>query len=237
MFFARAKFNLIVATCIVAAACTARAQTPPNTLTAKERAAGWKLLFDGKTTNGWRGYRKKTMPDGWQVRDGALVRASRAGDIVTEQQFDNFELQFDWKVTKGANSGVFYRASEEYPEVYESAPEYQVLDNGGHPDGKSPKTSAGSNYALDAPVRDVTKPVGEWNHGRIVVDGHHVEHWMNGVKLLEYELNSRKWKEEVAASKFKQWPAYGTLSKGYVALQDHGAEVAFRSIKIRPLGK
>lgn len=237
MFFTRAKFHLIVVTCILAAACTGRAQTPPNTLSAKERADGWKLLFDGKTTNGWRGYRKKTMPDGWQVRDGALVRAATAGDIVTEQQFDNFELQFDWKVTKGANSGVFYRASEEYPAVYESAPEYQVLDNGGHPDGKSPKTSAGSNYALDAPVRDVTKPVGEWNHARIVVDGHHVEHWMNGVKLLEYELNSPKWKEEVAASKFKQWPAYGTLSKGYIAIQDHGAEVAFRSIKVRPVSE
>ena len=135
----------------------------PNTLSDKERADGWKLLFDGKTTSGWRGFKKDRCPDGWRVVDGALVRAEGGGDIVTTEDFDSFELAFEWKVAEGANSGVFYRVSENAGAVYETAPEYQVLDNEKHPDGQHKVTSAASNYALHAPSKDMTRPVGQWN--------------------------------------------------------------------------
>jgi hypothetical protein len=206
-----------------------------NTLTPEEKAAGWRLLFDGKTLNGWRGFKSDTPGAGWNVVDGALTRAGQGGDIMTVDQFGDFELLIDWKIAKGGNSGIFFRVTPEGEQVWHSAPEVQILDNSGHKDGTSLETSAGSNYALHAPVRDVTKPVGEWNRVRLVVRGSHVEHWMNGVKLLEYELSSPDWKARVQASKFKEHPGYGRASRGHIALQDHGDLVQFRNIKIRPL--
>jgi len=208
----------------------------PNTLTKREVADGWILLFDGKTTNGWRGFQKKEVPDGWQVEDGALVRKGQGGDIVTVDEFGSFELSFEWKVTEGANSGVFFHVAEgDYGAVYETGPEYQVLDNAGHHDGESPLTSAASNYALDAPGEDRTRPVGEWNQGRISVHSGHVEHWLNGKKVVEYDLWTDDWMAAVAASKFNAMPGYGLEKRGHIALQDHGDLVAFRSIKILPL--
>jgi 3-keto-disaccharide hydrolase len=198
-------------------------------------AQEWRPLFDGKTTAGWRGYHKQTMPDGWQVVDGALTRVAAAGDIITIDQFDNFELQLEWQISPGGNSGIMYRVSEAGEESYHTGPECQVLDNAGHPDGKNPLTSAGSDYALYAPVRDVTVPVGGWNSVRLIVNGNHVEHWMNDVKLLEYELGSSDWLARVKASKFNEWPQYGKEPKGHIALQDHQSRVAFRNIRIRTL--
>ena len=168
-------------------------QDMANTLTDAEREAGWMLLFDGTTTDGWRGFKKPSMPDGWQARDGALARVSQAGDIVTAEQFDNFELRLEWKVEQGGNSGIFFHVSEDAEAVWHSGPELQVLDDAYHPDGRSTMTSAGSDYALHGVTRDVTKPVGEWNAVRILVDGSHVEHWMNGEKIVEYELWSPEW--------------------------------------------
>ena len=196
----------------------------------------WITLFNGSSTSHWRGYNKSSLPAGWKVVNGALTRVADAGDIVTKESFGDFELQLDWKIAPGGNSGIFFHVHEDTTlAIYMSAPEMQVLDNARHADGKLPTTSAGSNFALHAPVRDVSKPAGQWNSVRLIVKGPHVEHWLNGVKILEYELGSYEWKQLVAASKFKAWPTYGTFKRGQIGLQDHGDEVAFRNIRIRKL--
>jgi hypothetical protein len=206
-----------------------------NTLTAPEKAAGWRLLFDGSTMAGWRGFKTAEPPAGWRPVDGALVWAGTGGDLMTVDEFADFELRLEWKITKGGNSGIMFHVTTAGGETYETGPEMQVLDNAGHADGEDPKTSAGSNYALYAPVRDVTKPVGEWNAVRLVVKGAHVEHWMNEVKLLEYELWSPDWEARVKASKFSAWSAYGRAKRGHIVLQDHGDLVSYRNIKIKTL--
>jgi hypothetical protein len=215
-------------------ACNADAQERGhNTLTEAERAAGWRLLFDGRTTNGWRGYMMDTIPSGWRAVDGSLTRVARARDIITTEKFANFELTLDWKVEPGGNSGVFYRAVEGPEYIYYFAPEMQVLDDAVHRDGRSELTSSGSNYAVNPARRGVVKPAGEWNTSRIVANGNHVEHWLNGVKLFEYEIGSEDWTKRVAASKFNQWPEYAKAKEGHIGLQEHGSRVAFRNIKIR----
>jgi hypothetical protein len=208
-----------------------------NALTEQERADGWRLLFDGRTTRGWRNYRSDSLSAGWQVVDGALTRVAQAGDIVTEEQFDSFELALEWRVAPGGNSGVFFHVVEapDLDYVWRSGPEMQVLDNAGHADGRDPLTSAGSNYAVHAPARDVSRPAGEWNAARLVVRGDHVEHWLNGVKVVEYELGSADWEARVRASKFAQMPRYGRARRGHIALQDHGDRVAFRNLRVRAL--
>lgn len=206
-----------------------------NTLSAKEKADGWRLLFDGKTTNGWRAYGADTMPSGWKVVDGVLTRVSRAGDIITKDQFTDFELTLDWKVAPGGNSGIFYHAVEGLEWIYYGAPEYQVLDDERHNDGKNPLTSAGAAYGLYPAPRGVVHPAGEWNSARILVKGNHVEHWLNGTRTANYELHSDDWKAKVAASKFGQWPAYGMAKTGHIGLQEHGGRIEFRNIKIRDL--
>lgn len=213
----------------------ARVQEVPNTLTEQERSQGWRLLFDGKTTTGWRGYKQRTMPSGWQVVDGALTRTGTTTDIITDEEFTNFELVLEWRVVPGANSGIFFRAVEGEGAIYEYAPEVQVLDDAGHPDGGSELTSAGSNFALHPVRRGVVKPAGEWNAVRLRVDGNHVQHWLNGEIVVDYELGSDDWKQRVAASKFAAWPQYGLAPRGHIGLQEHGAEVAFRNIKLREL--
>lgn len=220
-------------------AIQAGAQTQ-NTLTTAEQAAGWKLLFDGKTTTGWRGYGRNDVPGGWQPVDGALTRIGPAADLITTETFRDFELTLDWNVAPGGNSGIFYRGVEapnpQVSPIYHSAPEMQVLDDAGHQDGKSPLTSAGSNYGLYPAPRGIVKPAGEWNTARIVVTGNHVEHWLNGTKVVEYELGSPEWTARVRQSKFNQWPGYGKAAEGVIGLQDHGDRVAYRNIKIRPIG-
>ena len=212
-----------------------RATTTMNMLSAAEQAAGWQLLFDGRTTDGWRGYKKTTMPAGWQVVDGALTRTAEGGDILTTQKFRNFELSLEWKIAPGGNSGVFYRASEDDEAVYWTAPEMQVLDDARHPDGKSRLTAAGADYGLYEAPAGIVKPAGEWNEARILVNGRHVEHWLNGVRLLQYELWSPDWEVRVRNSKFAPHPRYGRNPEGYIGLQDHGDWVAYRNIKIRVL--
>ncbi len=228
-----------IALLALAAAGLVQAADTPNTLTTQEKADGWALLFDGTTTQGWRGYKKETMPEGWKIVDGALTLSGpRAGDIITKDQYENFDFRFEWKISKNGNSGVFYLVQEapELQNTYNSGPEYQVLDNSGHPDAKNgPDRFAGANYALQAPTKDVTKPIGQWNQGRIVKNGARVEHWLNGEKVVEYELWSDAWKAQVAASKFNTMPAYAKAKKGHLALQDHGDAVSFRSLKIKRL--
>ena len=212
-----------------------------NTLTDAEKKEGYELLFDGKSLDSWRGYKMEGLPAGWSAKDGAIrfdppaAGVGERADIVTKKEYGDFELALEWAVTPGGNSGIMFRVSEDKPRTYETGAEYQVLDNAGHDDGKKPVTSAGSNYALHAPVKDVTRPVGEWNEARLRVEGAHVTHWLNGTKLLEYDLWSPEWKALVAASKFAAMPGYGLNHKGRFALQDHGNEVRYRNLRIRPL--
>jgi hypothetical protein len=223
MFLAGAGFSIMTA------------QQDANMLTAAEKADGWRLLFDGESTKGWRGFRTETPPAGWKAVDGTLSREGDGGDIMTVDQFDDFELRLEWRISKNGNSGIIFGVTQDGGQTYETGPEFQVLDNAGHKDGGNTLTSAGSNYALHPPVRDVTRPIGEWNDVRLIVKGPHVEHWMNGVKLLEYERWSDDWNERVKASKFNKMPHYGRAKRGHIALQDHGNPVWYRNIKVRPL--
>jgi hypothetical protein len=217
-------------------ASPAAAQDAPNQLTAQERREGWRLLFDGSTTNGWRNYNGQGLRDGWQAVDGAFTRVAAGGDIITTDQYENFDLTLDWKLREGGNSGIFFNVVEQQGAlIYHGAPEVQVLDDARHPDGRNELTSAGANYALHPAPRGVVKPVGEWNTQRIMKRGNRVEQWLNGQKIVDYELGSDDWKKRVAASKFSQWPSYGQARRGYIGLQDHGSWVAFRNVKIRVL--
>jgi hypothetical protein len=204
-------------------------------LTAAERSAGWRLLFDGRSTAGWRGFRMDSMPAGWSVVDGVLTRVARAGDIITTEQFANFELVLEWKIAPKGNSGIFYRVSEDDSTAYWSGPEMQVLDDAGHPDGRSRLTAAGSCFGIYPSPAGVVKRAGEWNRVRLVVRGNHVEHWLNGVKVVEYELGSPDWEARVKGSKFAPHVHYGRNASGYIGLQDHGDWVAYRDIKIHVL--
>jgi hypothetical protein len=208
---------------------------PQNVLTEAERQAGWRLLFDGQTTKGWHGYKKDAFPDGWKVEDGRLVRVGPAGDLITDDEFRDFELSIEWRISAGGNSGIMYRVSEDHDFPWQTGPEYQILDNSEHADGKNPLTSAASCYALYAPIKDATVPVGFFNQARIVVHGNHVEHWLNGAKVVEYELGSPEWQKLVAESKFGQMPDFGRRPKGKIVLQDHGDKVWYRNIKIREI--
>ncbi len=210
--------------------------TPPNTLESFEVEAGWMLIFDGVSMEGWRGYNREDLPGGWQAEDGTLTRAARGGDIIYgAKQFVDFDLRIDWKVQEGGNSGVFYRAEEGVNAIFKSAVEMQVLDDANHVDGRSPLTSAGAVYGLYPAPRGVVKPAGEWNSARVIARGPHVEHWLNGVKVGEYELGSPEWNALLAGSKFVEWPEFGTSLRGYIGLQDHGDQVWYRNIKIREL--
>ena len=213
---------------------SARAQSAaPNTLTAAEKKAGWQLLFDGKTLDGWRGYQMTTVPPAWHVMDGVLTKATGTADLITKAQFGDFELAFDWKLDSAGNAGAFYRASEEYNHIYWSGPEYQLLDDAAAADGKNPLTSAGSDYGFYPSIRGIVKPANQWNSSRIVVKGNHVEHWLNGKKLLEYEFGSPDWEAKLKASKFAVWPNYGRGKQGFIGFQgDHNGALSLRNIKI-----
>ena len=211
----------------------------PNALTQQERDAGWRLLFDGKTTAGWRGYKAQAVPPSWKVVDGSLVSLPKPGEstghLITVEQYDNFELALEWKAAPGGNSGIIYRATEDKENPWDSGPEYQVLDNTKHIDGSNPLASASACYAVYPPAKDLTRPVGEWNRARIVADGPHVEHWLNGEKVLEYDVGTDDWTAHVKTSRFWATPGWGRAAKGHVCIQDYGNPMEFRGIKIRPI--
>jgi hypothetical protein len=193
----------------------------------------WRSLSDASA---WRGYKSDSIPRGWSFADGVLSKERPARDIVSRDQFGNFELELEWKIGEAGNSGIFYRGTEEYDHIYWSGPEYQLLDNVKADDNKTQLTRAGADYGLYPAPDGHDKPVGEWNQTRIVVNGNHVEHWLNGFKMLEYELGSPDWEAKVKASKFGAWPNYGRAKKGHIALQgDHPGTLAFRNIRIREL--
>ncbi|NOT07323.1 MAG: DUF1080 domain-containing protein [Gemmatimonadales bacterium] len=221
---------------LLGSAGTATAQNTAPKLSSREVAAGWRLLFDGQTTHGWRGFKRDSVPSGWSVVDATLTKSAATGDIMTRDQFANFELELDWQISKGGNSGIFFRGTEEENRIYWTAPEYQLLDDENTFDGRNRLTSAGSAYGLYAPPEGILKPPGEWNTTRILVKDSHVEHWLNGKKLLEYELGSEDWEAKVKASKFAVWPKYGRAKRGHIAIQgDHEGRLSIRKVKIREI--
>jgi len=196
----------------------------------------WQSLFDGKTLEGWRAYRgTEISPASWQVEDGAIVSKSRPGEIVTLSTYQDFELTFSWRVTTGANSGVFYRVSETERQVHESGLEYQVLDNVGQA-GRPQTEQAAACYGVVPAVTDATRPVGEWNDARITVRGQHIEHSLNGQVIAAFDFGSPDWNRRVAAGPLRSEPRLGLTEKGHIALQNyHGHEVAYRNLRIRRL--
>jgi hypothetical protein len=231
--------NRLLATALVFAfASFAAFGAEPNTLTAEEKAAGWKLLFDGKTSAGWVAIGKNAFPEnGWSIVDGALVlaKAAKAGDIVTAENYENFELVWEWKIGAAGNSGLKYNLPNPAKNV---GFEYQMIDDEGHPDGAKGGRShqTAGLYDLIEPSADKkTNPIGEWNGSRLVVRGNHVEHWLNGAKTVEFEIGSDALKEAIAKSKYKKIEKFGEKTASPILLQDHGDEVAVRSIKLRVL--
>jgi Domain of Unknown Function (DUF1080) len=218
----------------MASACVHRAMSTQQHVEVATQAAagGWRIL----ELQSFRGYDSEAVPDGWTVIDGTITKTRGTGDIMTKDQFSNFELTLDWKIGVSGNSGIFYRATKEYDHIYWSGPEYQLLDDANASDGKNPLTSAASAYGLYAPPRGVVKPADQWNTTRIVVNGAHVEHWLNGQKVVEYEFWSPDWKAKVAASKFHVYPNYGMAKRGYIGIQgDHNGTLSVRNIRIREL--
>jgi len=204
---------------------------------AQQSKTKWHVLFDGTSLDAWRGYKTEKVPSGWRIDDGLLVKDASVGDIVSKGEFGDFELELEWKIGEAGNSGIFYRGTEEYDHIYWSAPEYQLLDDIKAADNKTRLTCAGAAYALyPSPVGHL-KPVGEWNRTRIIAKGSHIEHWLNGVKLLEYELWSPDWEGKVKSSKFAMYPNFGRAKKGHIGLQgDHSGALAFRNIRVREIG-
>lgn len=223
------------------------AVTPANGLSEAESLEGWRLLFDGSTLGGWRGYNRTDLPKlGWSVQNGEMVIAATpnpkpddfGGDIITTEKFGNFELSVDFLLSEMANSGIFYFILEEKDSaMWHNAPEFQLIDNDAwakaDPSFNMDTHRTGDNYDMEASAGCAMKPIGEWNTARIVQNNGKVEHWLNGAKCLEYEVGSAKWKEQLAKSKFKDYPQYGLTKQGYIGLQDHEHEVRFRNIKIR----
>jgi 3-keto-disaccharide hydrolase len=219
-----------------------------NTLSESEKQDGWKLLFDGKSTNGWRGAKLDYFPEkGWEVKDGVLTvlssggaESANGGDVITTDAYINFELKVDFKITEGANSGIKYFVDPELNKGPGSAIgcEFQLLDDEKHPDAKlgvKGNRTLGSLYDLIPPENKEFNGIGKWNTAKIIVKGSHVEHWLNGKKLLEYERGNQMWRALVAYSKYKDWPDFGEAKTGYILLQDHGDEVSFKNIKIKVL--
>ena len=225
-------FSLLVLTALAAPAVEL------NTLSPDDEKAGWRLLFDGKTTKGWVGIGKKEFPkQGWGVEDGTLkhTKGGGGGDIVTEELFDDFELSFEWRIGEAGNSGLKYNLPDPKKGV---GCEYQLIDDERHPDGKrgGAKHQTAGLYDLIEPATDKrVNPVGEWNESRLIVKGNHVEHWLNGAKTVSYEFGSDALKELIAKSKYKSAPGFGVKTKSPILLQDHGDEAAFRNIKVRTL--
>jgi len=263
----RWQAGLAAAACVLAAACSPSAsaekaaggageESAPNTLTEAERAAGWRLLFDGETFNGWRGLGRDTVPTAhWTIVDGAIKKIAsgnvpvqadgqplEGGDLMTVETFGDFEMTWEWKVTPGANSGVKYNVSEELSTAHPPRHaalgfEYQILDDDRHPDGRIASHRAGSLYDLipaDEQVKRL-RPVGEWNQSRIVFHGNHGEHWLNGERVVVFELGTPRMDSLLAASKYRTIEGFATRRRGHIVLQDHGDEVYFRNIKIREL--
>ena len=203
---------------------------------AGRQQAGWQPLFDGKTTNGWRAFNKPAgTPTGWVVEDGVLTTPGGQGDIITTGQYENFELDLEWKIAPKGNSGIFFRVVDDgrHQRTYETGPEYQLIDDEGYPAALKDVQKTAANYDLQPVGKKAAKPAGQWNRTRLVVEDGRVQHWLNGTKVVEYEIGSEAWQRQVQASKFAQLPGYAQTPRGHIALQDHGDRVWFRNVRIR----
>jgi hypothetical protein len=230
----------VLAAFLLSCGTATKKSEPINTLSKAEIKEGWKLLFDGKSTDQWKLFNKSEAISGWKIVDGILensgVGSDHGGDIITKDQFENFELSIEWNVSPQSNSGVFIHVQEGVSEaIYESGPEYQLIDDAGWPEKLEEWQKSGANYAMQPPANAKVNPAGEWNLTRIVVNGPHVEHWLNGVKVVEYELWSDSWKAQKEAGKWKDVATYGIAKTGHIGLQDHGGLTKFRNIKIKAL--
>ena len=218
----------------------AAASGTPNVLTDAEKAEGWTLLFDGQSKNGWHSYLNKTNLESWKVEDGALMldpKGGGGGSLITNEEFEKYHLKVDWKISKNGNSGIIFNVNEapEHQDDYRTGPEMQVLDNDGHPDAKIVKHRAGDLYDLITSSPETVKAVGEWNTAEIIINNDSLEFRLNGPTVVKTTLWDNSWKNMIANSKFKEWPAFGTFKKGRISLQDHGDTVWFRNINIRRL--
>jgi hypothetical protein len=217
---------------ILAGALACSGGNPDPTMTPD---SGWQTLFDGTSTEAWRGYQMDSFPAAWEIVDGALTRVADGPDIITREQFANFDLELEWMVPPKGNSGIMYRVTEADSATYRTGPEYQLLDDAGHADGADRLTSAGAAYGFHAAPEGLVKPAGQWNTARIVARGNHIEHWLNGTRALEYEIGSPEWEARLKQTKFDAWKGYGRSARGHIALQNHGDRAAFRNIRIRTL--
>jgi hypothetical protein len=244
------KRSVLGRTAAQLAACLAlltacNAEAPQSQGTSQVTAGEWIDLFNGENLDGWRSYGAGgTLNPQWIVEDGAIVLnvdedtdETTGGDLITVEQYENFELELEWKISAGGNSGIFFGVREipDLDVAYDTGIEMQVLDDDRHVDGRTPETSAGACYALYPPTGKVLRPVGEYNRVRLVVNGGHVEHWLNGRKIVEYVIGSDDWNERIAASKFADWKHFARYRKGYIGLQDHTDRVWFRNIRLREL--
>ena len=233
-------FTITVVGAMLTAACNSTKKTSGNTVVVSNDLDA-KPLFDGKTLNGWRTYQNKPA-DSWTVLDGILHckgsttdKSDRRADLITADQYENFDLSLEWKIAPQGNSGIMYLVSETESAAYLTGPEYQIIDDIGFPQKLEDWQKTGANYAMHTALNAKPNPVGEWNKTRILVNKGHVEHWLNGEKIVEYEMGSDDWKKRKSTGKWKDTPAYGTVRKGHIALQDHGSEAWFRNITIRQL--
>jgi len=216
---------------------------PNNSLSKKEVNRGWKLLFDGQTLDGWKGYNSDKMFSCWSVSDGELICQGEggsvtAGDIITVSDFDNFELSLEWNISHAGNSGIFYHVQEgpKYKAAYETAPEYQLIDDAGWPDKLEEWQQTGADYAMTPAIKDKKlMPTGEWNTSRLLYNKGYVEYWLNGMKVVEFQAYSPEWKNLRASGKWKDYPDYAISKTGHIGLQNHGSGVKFRNIKVRKI--
>lgn len=218
-----------------ATAQSSAASSSSASIAASATAGPWRALIDD-SMSAWRGYKEAGIPAGWRVENGMMMKEKAINDLVSKEEYSDFELEFDWKIGTGGNAGVFYRGTEEFAKIYFTAPEYQLLDDAVHRDGRNPLTSAGADYALYPAAKGVVKPAELWNSTRIVVRGVQVEHWLNGQKVVAYEFGSPDWEAKVKASKFATWAKYGRIGRGHVGIQgDHTGVLALRNMRIRTL--
>jgi hypothetical protein len=222
-------------------ACSGTKAVTDNNLAKQEEQQGYHLLFNGRNMDGWHTYQNKPA-DSWSVKDGSLYckgsstdKSDRRADLITIDQFENFDLSVDWKISPQGNSGIMYMVTEDYPTAYLSGPEYQIIDDKNFPEHLEDWQKTAANYAMNTAPTARPNPVGQWNHTRIVVNNGHVEHWLNGSKVVDYQLWTDEWKQHKETGKWKDAPGYGASKKGHIALQDHGSEAWFKNIKIRAL--
>ncbi len=206
-----------------------------NALSPEEPAAGWRLLFDGVSLDQWRTFGEESVDEGWAIEGGCLTRVGWAGDLITREQFGDFELKLEWRISDSGNSGIFIRGDESGDAIHQTGMEMQVLDNAGHWDRHDPTHRAGAYYDMIAPDHDTSQPVGTWNRVHIIARGPQVEFWLNDRQTAAFEQGSDAWKELYAQSKFADRPAYGSLMRGHIGLQDHWDKVWFRNIRVLDL--